>query len=1326
MSKNGFNDEQNLALDNPIDINLLISAGAGSGKTKTLSEKVMRLIENGLKPSELLILTFTNNAAHEMKSRIIAKFKDNKEIAYQLASAHIQTFDSFSQYLVSAYSSRLKISEQISILQEDIIKTKKREFLDEIFDEYYCDSDKKRRLLSTLLKFNLKDDSISKAVILDLIDQIEKLSLTDQDRFLNHYEENFLSDDFFMRNTKLIADEGRRIIKEQIYKGYFIEKHFEMIENVDVPSLKQLFEKKDNFNIDIEHLNFVNEELAQPLYEELIKLLKLNDLEFINKVRSFTTDHPEINNRYSGSSYEKKYALSGFKEMRILFATKDSKLLFIQRLDELENEYNKILSFKDDIALYLEIVKKVNDKIAEYKKVTNSYLFSDISNMALSLLIDPQYEDVAEEIRSRFKFIMVDEYQDTNDLQEAFINSLLKENKKGERSHLFCVGDAKQSIYAFRNSNVQLFRDRQNEYLKSDDSKAISMNKNYRSGEQLLKDINYIFKFYMTINHGAISYHQISETLQYDKDINLYNKPYDDFGIHRITSISSINYDGFDGGAKLWEARAIAYDIKQKVDSHFLVSRRTSNGNVVEPCDYDDFAILVGKKSCVDLYQKVFQEMEIPLNCTLKNDLNEIDAITVIQSLLNLMDYILEDKTSDTYFVHLFASVARSYLFEYNDQQLFDILFDPSKQYVMMNNDPIIIKVMEFVNNHKNSGFSQVFLDLIDEFGVIEKLYKIGNVDDVVSKIESLYQFALSSEKSGGGLKDFIDLMSNIKKYDLDLNSESLFKVSKAVDLMTIHGSKGLEEKIVYMPVSFNQIEKGNNMNKPDYAFSKNFGILLPYYFYEYKDVPLEDAIKEKSVVYSLSQLLYQQINEEKKIGIDEHVRLFYVALTRAENSVYIVGDVTKLDDSYITSSKKKDNLYGMMSYAPYYPLLDNEYMLDMISKGAFKKDIYDLYLKQVENMRNINISLTSDDLDYQTYDLYSVLFKECYVERLFNQLLDSVSQIEKDIFAYYFPTFTQIIDLDELARLFALYFYKDRDIKSKQELLDKYSDFNNVNDDEDDDDDDSDNDELPVITEENVDSLLNLFKEVIVKGTGLQFLNIKETKELKQKMFNKQYGDIPIGLTKYLLPTFALYFSNQRHIKSISFETSEFLDRTHRFDINDYKPEKTNNVIPKLESISIDDSHIEFDIRKQLRASKSVDEELPSKQILDFGIKLHRLMELTDLKTKDTSFIIDKHDKYLIDNVLKLDVFKDSDNAEIFKEFGYFDDELNTTGFIDLLIKKDDEFIIIDYKAKHVVDEGYTNQLHAYARNINRLFNTTKIKMYLLSIVDHQLYEVK
>ena len=164
MNKN-FNYEQNLALDNPINIDLQVSAGAGSGKTKTLSEKVMLLIEQGLKPSELLVLTFTNNAAHEMKERIIQKFEDRKDIAFELASAHIQTFDSFSQYLVGMYSGRLKVAEQLSIIDKNVQDTKIKEFVEEVFDEYYSDNSKNKAFLQTLLKFNLRDDEVTITII---------------------------------------------------------------------------------------------------------------------------------------------------------------------------------------------------------------------------------------------------------------------------------------------------------------------------------------------------------------------------------------------------------------------------------------------------------------------------------------------------------------------------------------------------------------------------------------------------------------------------------------------------------------------------------------------------------------------------------------------------------------------------------------------------------------------------------------------------------------------------------------------------------------------------------------------------------------------------------------------------------------------------------------------------------------------------------------------------------------------------------------------------------------------------------------------------------
>ena len=136
----GFNKEQQSAIDAPITENVLVAAGAGSGKTRTLSEKVFTIIDKGeVKPSELLVLTFTDNAAHEMRQRIISTFKERgkDDIAEQVASAHIQTFDSFARFLVVTYADALGISSNINLANSDVISAKKCVYLDEILDEYY-------------------------------------------------------------------------------------------------------------------------------------------------------------------------------------------------------------------------------------------------------------------------------------------------------------------------------------------------------------------------------------------------------------------------------------------------------------------------------------------------------------------------------------------------------------------------------------------------------------------------------------------------------------------------------------------------------------------------------------------------------------------------------------------------------------------------------------------------------------------------------------------------------------------------------------------------------------------------------------------------------------------------------------------------------------------------------------------------------------------------------------------------------------------------------------------------------------------------------------
>ena len=227
-----FNNEQQKAIDLPLEFDAIIPAAAGSGKTKTLAERVFVLIDNKyIKPSELLVLTFTNNAAHEMKERIIARFSD-PNIKTEMVSAHIQTFDSFSQYMVKANAGRLGISDDITIIDESVIEVKKSELLDEILMEYYNDSSKRIDLYESLKKFNMNDDSFTKNVLMNINSELDKLTSKDKADFLdfNKYNEKYLSFNSFKMAYKSIIKNIKDIILLLIYKADFAENYSSFFE----------------------------------------------------------------------------------------------------------------------------------------------------------------------------------------------------------------------------------------------------------------------------------------------------------------------------------------------------------------------------------------------------------------------------------------------------------------------------------------------------------------------------------------------------------------------------------------------------------------------------------------------------------------------------------------------------------------------------------------------------------------------------------------------------------------------------------------------------------------------------------------------------------------------------------------------------------------------------------------------------------------------------------------------------------------------------------------------------------------------------------------
>ena len=1297
-----FNKEQQQAINASTKEDILISAGAGSGKTKTLSVRVNRIINDlEISPSELLVLTFTNNAAHEMKERIVASFKnDNNDFANQILSSHVQTFDSFAQYLVSQYAAKLGISDKISIVVKEVLESKTRQLLDEILDEYYNNPDEFDRLKETIAKLSNQNDEPLKKIVCSLLNSLQGITITRKKEILNNYDNLFFTKEFFIESTEEVIKEEKNKVKKAFIQAYLIDKNYKLLMESDDPSYQaKIFDKELLGRIEFSNLAF-HDDNTQKYYEYFKDLESISPFEFIKAVKELNAS-PSPSKPKKGVDEDDIYLYNNvFKPVLDLFAGKKAILYSLVSFEDEENEYNRYISFKDDAHLIIDIVKELDKRVEEYKKVTNTFTFQDIQNMALALVTEEEYAGIAKEIRNRFKYIMVDEYQDTNDFQETFINALIKEDENGNRAHLFCVGDAKQAIYGFRGSNSTLFKNRQKEYESGEGHRVINMNKNYRSAKALLKDINYIFSYYMTYAHGGIDYLSPLEQLDYDDEVDLYGKaPYDHFGIYRLIPSFMGTNNKYQKRLKRFspqecEIYAIINDIKEKVESGFLIYDRGCKTHT-RPVQYRDFVILTRTKTPFGKYQKLFNRFNIPLNNKVSSNLYEVDAIILLQSLITLLSHRYLNEDIDV--KHIFASIARSYVFEYDDDKIHSILIKDDLTDIY--EDEIVKKMDRLIDRCKDEPFINIFTLLLEEFDVINKLYLIGDVEDNISKIESFYSIILNEQRAGEGLKEFLTLLKNVNKYDLDLESESTVSIENAVSLMTMHASKGLENKIVYMPVTLNKISTGANFDKPDYYFSSEGGIQLPYYHLDLKKTFINKEGEEEVYPSPIATLPYLRLAKRETIDAerDEHTRLFYVALTRAENCLYIVGQ-PEVDN-------RLENLYCMLSYCPHYRMVNEELIRKAKKVIPELQGLYNEFLSLIKMKENNNLPFTYEDInDKDKYLLFADVYKELISDKIDKKIDEAIKNIELALINYWHDYFIKNqTNLDLFISFYASTYDLD-DVKTMRDWINFCRTYN----------EDllmDDSNQLPV-DEEHWNEVARSMGEALIKGDLAYFYFKKNDKE-----------DPIYTLYHNFLINLLSFFFDVSYLDQLSFANGDkYIDRVEHCRIDDVLKEETMSVGNEEKVyLLVNNDEIEFTPRIHRRASHMDtlhDEDISD--VLAFGTRMHRYMELVDFNSKDTSFIKDNYAKKRIDKVLSLPIFNDLSNTTVYKEYGYYDDLLDTTGFIDLLLKKDDQFIIVDYKLKNISMETYIDQLNTYRRNVASIFKAKEknIKVMLVSLL--------
>ena len=794
--------EQQLAVDLE-GTNIIVSAGAGSGKTAVLSERVIRKLKDGIDIRNILMLTFTNEAAGEMANRIRKKIKKaglTSQLEF-LDQAYITTFDAFALSLVKKYHYVLNIDKSIDIIDSSIIDLKRNEFLEEIFLSLYEAKDEK--FLKLIGDFTTRDDEVIKKAILSINKNLDLKY--DKEDYIDNYVNNFY-------NNKYI---------EQLFAEYF-------------NYLKKISLELEDSVLILE--NFMDSSSYENIYNSLSKLFRPNSYNDLYKNNNIIL--PRFTKVDSSGISVKENIQELFKELNELV---------IYSEDELKNNY---FCTRDYVEVILKIIKMLDEKISLYKKEHNSYEFTDIAKMAISIVKDN--EDVRLELKDKFNEIMIDEYQDTNDLQETFIKLL-------ENDNVYMVGDIKQSIYRFRNANPLIFKDKYDRYSINNSGKKIDLLKNFRSREEVLYNINEIFAPLMTQDIGGINYKE-SHAMVYG------NKAYIEKGANDYNNyLDILTYNNEDKKYTNDEIEAfiIAKDIKKKIEEKYLVFDFDKECN--RDVTYNDFCIILDRGSKMSLFKKVFEYLDIPMEVYKDNNLIEENDIFIIKNIIGLI-LSIKDGIYNKNLKYYFTSVARSYIGNLCDNEIFKC-FEENKIF----KTDIYNKCYEISKDIDIMTPNILLKRIIKDFDFYDKFILVGNVDAAIKRINYLLELSKNVENLGFSIIDFSNYLNEMIDSDQEIKYKEAKSNSISVKIMNIHKSKGLEFPICYFagfPKTFNISDLKNK-----FMFDNKYGILTPFY---------KEGIGETFVKTLVKNNYY--LNE-----VAEKIRLFYVALTRAKEKMIMV-----------------------------------------------------------------------------------------------------------------------------------------------------------------------------------------------------------------------------------------------------------------------------------------------------------------------------------------------------------------------------------------------------------------------------------------------------
>lgn len=885
-----FNEGQLKAIQQR-DASILVSAPAGSGKTKILVSRIVELLKEGYEIFDFLVLTFTQAAGNEMKQRLSEELHQlvstdidltlkehlEKQIL-NLPHAYMTNFHGFCNLLLMKYGYLVNVMPGFEInsdpsmikkavlqecLEKWILEEHIKEFLSLYFPGYSLDA------FSSLL---LSIDELSHSID-DFYGFVDHMKKQNYDTLSSALEEWPL----FPYLKQIFYNESVLALNKLIELKYYAENH----------NLTDFYERPDE-------QTEKNQELPIPFeayYDYLDERIKVfsQPITYDTLVSMASSSVPKAYNmNWKEIDPDTKKTFTKMKTDILLSYNKSVKTYLEEDPDDFVRKLQISYQAIDILISEGHLLNQFQNAYQERKKQLNQLDFSDLERYAHQLL-EPQY-GIVDVLYHRLKEIMVDEYQDTNQIQESL---LLKISEYQQPAiPLFMVGDMKQSIYRFRQADPQIFSDKYDTFSLSDEdcqkthTRRIDLVFNYRSSKIVLDSINYIFNQIMDKDIGGLEYYlDDSARLNYDyvgKENNQKESARTRFFSEKHLA-TEILIDIYNPASSLDKEQYEAHMVAQKI---LKLKQEMKIQN--KPVDFKDMVVLMRSTVSFLTFKKVFDLYQIPNHIVLSQGLMNSNEIENMMTFLQGLAHPYDD-------IALLSILRQPYTMSNIDMETIAKLRTDHKEISLyeclsLSSDKRVIDFLDIFNELRLYSYTH------SPYEVLKEIYRLTDYPLFVSKLingsqrksnlDLFLEIVLQTQEQNPYLAELIETLKNSSDF---APAQSSSESDNVVEFMTIHKSKGLEFPIVFvcnMHKQFNTQDSKERM-----MIDKRLGIALKPRMRKNTE-NLNNLIIEYENCYR-NMIARRQLDE----SINEEMRIFYVALTRASHKLILTGVLKSIDE---------------------------------------------------------------------------------------------------------------------------------------------------------------------------------------------------------------------------------------------------------------------------------------------------------------------------------------------------------------------------------------------------------------------------------------------